>query len=129
MADSNDATSALSAAFEIHRDTDSTIALYTSDGSHPSVAGSTLPHLPFYSIYAQQSNRIAFDANLDTAIASTIREATKLVVYDSLSLWNVGKFDPMAATHQMVNDSLYFQSTIANYDSLWFDFGMAMELT
>ena len=126
MADSNDAyLSPVGSVWKYIRDTDSTIALYTSDGSHPSLAGSYVAACTFFTVFTRSNPlNITFDANLDTAIASTIREATKLVVYDSLSLWNVGKFDPMAAfTHQMVNDSLYFQSTSANYDSLWFNFG------
>ena len=126
MADSNDAyLSPVGSVWKYIRDTDSTIALYTSDGSHPSLAGSYVAACTFFTVFTRSNPlNITFDANLDTAIASTIREATKLVVYDSLSLWNVGKFDPSAAfIHQMVNDSLYFQSTSANYDSLWFDFG------
>ena len=126
MADSNDAyLSPVGSVWKYIRDTDSTIALYTSDGSHPSLAGSYVAACTFFTIFTRSNPlNITFDANLDTAIASTIREATKLVVYDSLSLWNVGNFDPSAAfTHQMVNDSLYFQSSSANYDSLWFDFG------
>ena len=126
MADSNDAyLSPVGSVWKYIRDTDSTIALYTSDGSHPSLAGSYVAACTFFTVFTRSNPlNITFDANLDTAIASTIREATKLVVYDSLSLWNVGKFDPSAAfTQQMVNDSLYFQSISANYDSLWFDFG------
>lgn len=126
MADSNDAyLSPVGSVWKYIRDTDSTIALYTSDGSHPSLAGSYVAACTFFTVFTRSNPmNITFDANLDTAVASTIREATKLVVYDSLSRWNVGKFDLSAAfTHQMVNDSLYFQSTSANYDSLWFDFG------
>ena len=126
MADSNDAyLSPVGSVWKYIRDTDSTIALYTSDGSHPSLAGSYVAACTFFTVFTRSNPmNITFDANLDTAVASTIREATKLVVYDSLSRWNVGKFDLSAAfTHQMANDSLYFQSTSANYDSLWFDFG------
>lgn len=126
MADTNDAyLSPVGSVWKHIRDTDSTIALYTSDGSHPSLAGSYVAACTFFTVFTRSNPlNITFDANLDTAVANTIRQATKLVVYDNLSQWNVGNFDPSASfTHQMVNDSLYFQSTSTNYDSLWFDFG------
>jgi len=126
MADSNDAyLSPVGSVWKYIRDTDSTIALYTSDGSHPSLAGSYVAACTFFTIFTRSNPlNITFDANLDTAIASTIREATKLVVYDSLSLWNVGDFDVTAnLSYTISGDTLNFTSTSAFEDSIYIDFG------
>jgi hypothetical protein len=126
MADSNDAyLSPVGSVWKYIRDTDSTIALYASDGSHPSLAGSYVAACTFFTVFTRSNPlNITFDANLDTAVASTIREATKTVVYDSLLVWNVGKFDPTAnLSYTISGDTLTYTSTSTYADSIYIDFG------
>ena len=54
MADSNDAyLSPVGSVWKYIRDTDSTIALYTSDGSHPSLAGSYVAACTFFTVFTR----------------------------------------------------------------------------
>lgn len=126
MADSNDAyLSPVGSVWKYIRNTDTTIELYTSDHSHPSLAGSYAAACTFTTIFTRSNPlAITYEANLDSTVAYTIRQAAKLVVYDSLSHWNVGAFDVDASlAHQMSNDTLYFNSNSNHYDSLWTSFG------
>ena len=126
MADSNDAyLSPVGSVWRYIRDTDTTIELYTADESHPSLAGSYAAACTFFTIFTRQDpNTITYDANLDPTTASTIRQATKTVVYDSLLVWNVGKFDPTAnLAYTISGDTLTFSSTSTYADSIYIDFG------
>jgi PKD repeat protein len=71
------------------------IELYDTDGSHPSAAGSYIAMCAFYTtIFHKDPTAITFDYTVKAADAQIIRAAAKLIVFDSLSNWNVGKFDP-----------------------------------
>ena len=73
------------------------IELYDTDGSHPSAAGSYLAMCAFYTtIFHKDPTAITFNYTVKAADAQIIRAAAKLIVFDSLSNWNVGKFDPKA---------------------------------
>lgn len=86
------------------------IELYSSDGSHPSPAGSYAAACSFYtSIFRKDPTLITFNSGLDSITASQIREATKLVVYDSLTNWNIGKYDLRADFSYTQLDDLSFQ--------------------
>lgn len=126
MADSNDAyLSPVGSVWRYIRDTDTTIELYTADESHPSLAGSYAAACTFFTIFTRQDpNTITYDVNLDPTTASTIRQATKTVVYDSLLVWNVGKFDPTAnLAYTISGDTLTFSNTSTYADSIYIDFG------
>lgn len=70
------------------------IELYSSDESHPSLAGSYAAACAFYTvIFRENPSLIPYTANLDPTTASQIREAAKTVVFDQLLTWNVGKYD------------------------------------
>ena len=103
------------------------IELYAPDGSHPSPAGSYAAACTFYSIlFRRDPSLISFDYSLDTADAKAIRTAAKAIAYDSLSTWNVGAFDPVAAfNHSVQNGQVTFTNTSTNADTwLWnFDDG------
>ena len=72
-----------------------TIELYDTDGSHPSAAGSYIAMCAFYTtIFHKDPTAITFDYTVKAADAQIIRAAAKLIVFDSLSKWNVGKYDP-----------------------------------
>ncbi len=75
----------------------SAIELYSSDESHPSVAGTYAAACTFYSIlFRKDPTLITFNSSLSNSDAQQIRNATKLNVYDSLQKWNVGNYDPKA---------------------------------
>jgi hypothetical protein len=68
------------------------IELYQADESHPSAAGSYAAACSFYaSIFKKDPALITYDFGLDTAAASTIRNAAKVVVFDSLPIWDYKK--------------------------------------
>ena len=77
------------------RSNNPTIELYDTDGSHPSAAGSYIAMCAFYTtIFHKDPTAITFNYTIKAADAKIIRAAAKLIVFDSLSNWNVGKFDP-----------------------------------
>jgi len=126
MADSNDALlSPVGSVWRYIRDTDTTIELYTADESHPSLAGSYAAACTFFTIFTRQDpTLITDDKNLNPLVAATIRQATKTVVYDSLLVWNVGKFDVTAdLSYTISRDTLTFTSTSTYADSIYIDFG------
>ena len=126
MADSNDALlSPVGSVWLYIRDTDTTIELYTADESHPSLAGSYAAACTFFTIFTREDpTLITDDKNLNPLVAATIRQATKTVVYDSLLVWNVGKFDVKAdLSYTISRDTLTFTSTSTYADSIYIDFG------
>lgn len=126
MADTTDTyLSPVGSVWKHIRDTDSTINLYTSDGSHPSLAGSYAAACTFFTMITRMDpNSITDDQNLNPGVAASIRQATKDVVYDSLSVWGVGAYDTQAGfTATMSNDTLTYTDTSAFTDSVHYDFG------
>ena len=126
MADSNDALlSPVGSVWRYIRDTDTTIELYTADESHPSLAGSYAAACTFFTIFTRQDpTLITDDKNLSPLVAATIRQATKTIVYDSLLVWNVGKFDVTAdLSYTISGDTLTYTSTSTYADSIYIDFG------
>lgn len=70
------------------RDEQPSLELYSSDGSHPSLAGSYAAAVTFYTILFKKSpSCISNDLTLDAAVAQSIRETVQQVVYDSLDYW------------------------------------------
>lgn len=64
------------------------IELYANDGSHPSVAGTYAAACAFYVMFFHRNpDDITFNSTLDGNTAMTIREAAKIVVFDSLERW------------------------------------------
>lgn len=73
------------------------IQLYSSDGSHPSVAGSYLVACTMYSTFFRSSTvGTSFTSGLDPALAATLQSVASSVVLDSLNAWNIGVNDPVA---------------------------------
>lgn len=73
------------------------INLYSSDGSHPSVAGSYLVACTLYSTFFRTSSvGASFTSSLDAATALTLQQVASSVVLDSLGTWNIGINDPVA---------------------------------
>lgn len=126
MADTTDAyLSPVGSVWKHIRDTDSTINLYTSDGSHPSLAGTYAAACTFFTMITRMDpNSITDDQNLNPGVAAAIRQAAKDVVFDSLALWGVGAYDTQAGfTATMSNDTLTYTDTSLFADSVYYDFG------
>ena len=70
------------------------IELYIADKSHPNVAGSYAAACSFYTaIFRKDPSGITYNSTLSTSDAAAIRNAAKLVVYDSLLTWHIGEYD------------------------------------
>lgn len=124
--DNNAIISPVGAVWRHIRNNYPNIELYNADESHPSLAGSYAAACTFYSIlFRKNPSQISFISTLDSTDASNIRNAAKLVVYDSLNFWNVGNYDMNVNFTYTYGSStgiiLMNQST--NYDSVRWDFG------
>jgi len=76
------------------RQTNPSIELYDPDESHPSLAGSYAAACCFYSaIFRKDPTLSTFNSTLLAADASVIKNAAKVVVYDSLMKWHIGEYD------------------------------------
>lgn len=98
MADNNEAyVSPVGAVWRYVRENHPEIDLYAGDGSHPTIRGSYLAAITFYTIIFQKDpSLITFNSTLDADMAADIRDAVKLLVYDDLAEWNIGDYDPVA---------------------------------
>lgn len=98
MADSNDAiVSPVAQLWRYLRTNNPAIELYNPDESHPSEAGSYAAACAFYTVmYRKDPTAITYNANLSANDAAAIRTAAKLIVFDHLEDWNVGKYDNVA---------------------------------
>jgi len=127
MANANNAlVSPVGAVWRYIRNNFPAIELYSADESHPSLAGSYAAACTFYSIvFRKDPTAITFSSTLDSTDAANIRNAAKLVAYDSLNFWNVGDYDMnVNFTYSMGSSAgviLMNQST--NCDSILWDFG------
>ncbi|PQJ09183.1 hypothetical protein CJD36_020570 [Flavipsychrobacter stenotrophus] len=71
-----------------------TIDLYQSDEQHPSVAGTYAAACCFYAaLYHKDPDLITFNPGLSATDAANIRNAARIVAFDSLYYWNIGKYD------------------------------------
>jgi hypothetical protein len=128
MANDNDAlVSPVGAVWHYIRDNFPQIELYSADESHPSLAGSYAAGCAFYAVFMRKNPElISYHSTLDPGMADAIQTAAKTVVYDSLSKWNVGKFDPIAdftSVDTTFSPMVQFTSQSQNADSYHWDFG------
>jgi hypothetical protein len=127
MANTNNAVvSPVGAVWRHIRDNYPNIELYSADESHPSLAGSYAAACTFYSIlFRKDPTGITFSSTLDSTDASAIRNAAKVVAYDSLSFWNVGDYDvDVDFTYSYFSSTgVIFMNQTQNCDSILWDFG------
>jgi hypothetical protein len=127
MANTNNAlVSPVGAVWRYIRNNYPNIELYSADESHPSLAGSYAAACTFYSIlFRKDPTGITFSSTLDSTDASTIRNAAKLVAFDSLSFWNVGNYDiDVNFTYSYFSSTgVIFMNETQNCDSILWDFG------
>jgi hypothetical protein len=111
MADTNHALlSPVGWVWHYLRQNNPSIELYAADESHPSLAGSYAGACCFYTLFFKKDpNLITFDTSLNASDALIIRNTVHDIVYDSLSKWNVGRWDPVA-------------NFVAGYNGLQVDF-------
>jgi PKD repeat protein len=77
-------------AWKYVRDTYPSIALYSGDGSHPSVAGTYLTACTFYaSVFRESPVGAGFTMGLDPQVAANLQNAAALAVLDSLNVWHL----------------------------------------
>ena len=126
MANDNQAiASPVGEAFKYSRMADSTINLYSTDNSHPSVAGTYLAACTFYAtIFETSPVGLSYTAGLNTAQAAFLQQIAYQTVFDSLSVWNINEFEPQANFIYTANGSdpytYQFTSTSSNANSyLW----------
>jgi hypothetical protein len=127
MADDNQAVaSPVGAVWHYIRDHFPHIELYSQDESHPSAAGSYAAACSFYTaIFRKDPTQILFNGTINSEDAATIRLATKVVVYDSLLNWNIGKYD-LTSDFYYEHFSGYtyqFYNQSENHTSQLWDFG------
>lgn len=117
------------------RENHPSIDLYQADGSHPSLAGSYLAACCFYaSLFQKDPTLITSDYGLDSGTASILRNASKLLVFDDLLTWYIGKYTPYAAFNFTIGTGLNEVNCQAvalsdYYDSLVWNFGDGTVLT
>lgn len=89
MAEDNHAiVSPVGRVWHVLRDSHPEIELYSSDGSHPSVAGTYAAAVTFYTVLFRKSpSCISNDLTLGAAAAQAIRETVAMVVFDSIDYW------------------------------------------
>lgn len=102
--------------------------LYSSDGSHPSLVGSYLAAVTFYTTFFKKDpTLVSFNSSLSSTDADIIKSVVKNLVYNDLLTWNIGKYIPVYDFTYSTSDNLEYQlfnqSTYA-YEFLWnFDDG------
>ena len=104
---------------------DSTIELYVSDGSHPSLEGSYLAACVFYAaMYRSSPVGLSFRAGLDSVKATFYQDVAADIVFDSLTTWRIGLNDPQAAFSTSLNNATAtFTDASLNATSWTWDFG------
>ena len=107
-------------AWKRSRGLDSTINLWASDYSHPSVEGTYLTACVFYStIFKKPSAGLSYWSSINSTTAHFLQLVADSTVFDSLSTWNIGIYEPQAAFSwyenggemQFVNESLNSSTT------------------
>ena len=101
------------------------IELYQGDESHPSMEGSYAAACAFYSVLFKKDPALCtYSSSLSDAQANILRNAAKLVIYDSLDSWT--QFYPYAKSgYSYTTDAkeVTFSNESENADTYHWDFG------
>ena len=101
------------------------IELYDADQSHPTLVGSYVSAVTFYTvIFRKDPTLITYNATLSATVANQVKAIVKMIVHDDLLTWNVGAYDPAANfTYELADNIITFTNTSENgMDYIW-DFG------
>ncbi|MCG2430500.1 T9SS type A sorting domain-containing protein [Aequorivita xiaoshiensis] len=98
--------------------------LYSSDGSHPSLAGSYAVACAFYAmIYKKDPTFISWNSSLDENQANIIKAAAKTIVYDEIANWDFTEKPVADFTEEIIGSEVSFSNTSSNFHSIYWDFG------
>lgn len=99
------------------------IELYSSDGSHPSIAGSYAAACSFFTmIFRMDPTLIHETLTLDPTIAETIRQVAKNIVWDNIEMWS--REEPHASlSYQQNNSTITFSAQGSNGLEYRWNFG------
>lgn len=107
---------------------DSTINLWSSDFSHPSLEGTYLTACTFYStMFREPSSGLSYTAGINAATASFLQHMADSTVLDSLGNW-ISYFDPNSDTSiSYVLDAgnpmtIHFTGNTTNTQAIYWDF-------
>ena len=97
LADSLDAVvSPVGEVWKYIRQHHPSIELYDADESHPSLAGTYAAACSFFTAMFREDPTLApFSSSLPAIDAADIRNAAKVVAYDSLLNWHIGEYDSL----------------------------------
>ena len=127
MAETNKGViSPVSQVWRYIRENHPTIELYDSDNSHPSLAGSMAAAYTFYTvIYRKDPTLITFNSTLNSATATTIKNAVKNVVFNNLENYFVDVNDNFANFNSnLISGTNYqFNNTTPNATNIVWNFG------
>jgi hypothetical protein len=121
MADDNEAiVSPVGACWRYVRSNFPSLNLYNADQSHPSLFGSYVAALSFYStIFRLSPDDVTFTAGLSAQEVAAAKEAVNNVVMDDLLEWNIGDFDfSPTADIDTVDQTVIGQINCVNCDSI-----------
>ena len=101
---------------------DSTLNLFSSDNSHPSIYGSYLAACTFYATIFKNSpiGSTYIPNGIDSAMATFLQNIASNTVLDSFSTWNI--FDANFSVQQN-NDVINLTNLSSNYESVLWNFG------
>ncbi len=104
---------------------DSTINLWASDNSHPDLNGSYLSACVFYAtLYRQSPVGASYTAGISPATALYLQQTAAQVVFDSLSVWNIGVYDVQSGFTASTNGlQVQFNNQSQNAQQYFWDFG------
>lgn len=101
--------------------------LYDPDGSHPSILGSYIAACTFYTVILRKNpTLITFNSTLSSTDANIIKLVTKNLVFDNLSTWKVGIYDPVSnfsINNITTNSTVNFLNNSTNSNQYLWDFG------
>lgn len=108
--------------------TDTLINLWSADNSHPSLAGSYLTACVFYAtIFRKSPVGVVYSPISVQSTNSYLQNMAFHTVFDSLSNWNIGNFDPVAEFSFTGNEATgvfnFNHELSQNYDTYFWDFG------
>ncbi len=132
MAEMNDAVVApVGAVRRFIRENFPDIELYVADESHPSMEGSYVAAVCFYTcIFRKDPQLITFDYGIDDGIESTVKQVVHDIVYNALSDWYITNYDPMASfeIEHLTGSTFSFTNTSINANE-YFVYNSATDLS
>ncbi len=121
----NSIVSPVGAVWNHIRQTYPNIELYQIDESHPSNQGSYAAACCFYaSIFRKDPTTVTFDFGIHPPNAGRIRQAAKEIVFNNMTDWFIGTYDPKANYNYMNlgGNAVSFDNASSNSVSYRWDF-------